>query len=280
LGILESIKDIYDIITNGATWENQIALFSSLSLLIAGLAIKFGTVGAAVGAVISAVALLTTGLIDLCKNGANLTNITQIIEGIGVALAATGLILTKFNTSLGVCVTIIGAIVAAVALVISSWDEMSDTMKIAVTVIGGVVAALAAAALAALAAQGALTFGVGAALAAATIGGATIALYGTLKSVGVFADGGYPEEGQLFIARESGAEMVGNIGGRTAVANNDDIVEGIADGVAQGFENSSSGGDWTIVIKDNRNRLTGKQVVSAAERKNIRDGKTVIQLGT
>lgn len=42
-----------------------------------------------------------------------------------------------------------------------------------------------------------------------------------------FASGGFPEVGQLFIAREAGAEMVGSIGGRTAVANNDQIVEGI-----------------------------------------------------
>ncbi len=40
------------------------------------------------------------------------------------------------------------------------------------------------------------------------------------------------EVGQLFIAREAGAEMVGSIGGRTAVANNDQIVEGIYQGVA------------------------------------------------
>ena len=48
-----------------------------------------------------------------------------------------------------------------------------------------------------------------------------------------FADGGFPESGQMFIAREAGAEMVGNIGRRTAVANNDQIVEGIANGVAE-----------------------------------------------
>lgn len=46
-----------------------------------------------------------------------------------------------------------------------------------------------------------------------------------------YATGGFPEEGQLFIAREAGAEMVGSLGGRTAVANNDQIVEGIRAGV-------------------------------------------------
>lgn len=45
------------------------------------------------------------------------------------------------------------------------------------------------------------------------------------------ADGGFVDEGQLFIAREAGAEMVGAIGRKTAVANNDQIVEGITAGV-------------------------------------------------
>lgn len=47
-----------------------------------------------------------------------------------------------------------------------------------------------------------------------------------------FEDGGFPNEGQLFIAREAGAEMVGAMGHRTAVANNDQIVEGISAGVS------------------------------------------------
>lgn len=47
------------------------------------------------------------------------------------------------------------------------------------------------------------------------------------------ADGGFVDEGQLFIAREAGAEMVGSIGRRTAVANNDQIVEGITYGVRE-----------------------------------------------
>lgn len=47
-----------------------------------------------------------------------------------------------------------------------------------------------------------------------------------------YAKGGFPERGQLFIANETNVpEMVGVIGGRTAVANNDQIIEGIARGV-------------------------------------------------
>lgn len=48
-----------------------------------------------------------------------------------------------------------------------------------------------------------------------------------------FATGGFPTVGQMFIARESGPELVGRIGGRTAVANNDQIVTAVAGGVSQ-----------------------------------------------
>ena len=52
-------------------------------------------------------------------------------------------------------------------------------------------------------------------------------------SIPRYADGGFVDKGQLFIAREAGAEMVGSIGNRTAVANNDQIVEGITYGVRE-----------------------------------------------
>ena len=45
-----------------------------------------------------------------------------------------------------------------------------------------------------------------------------------------FAEGGYPTVGSLFLAGEAGAEMVGNIGGKTGVVSNDEIT-GIADAV-------------------------------------------------
>lgn len=54
---------------------------------------------------------------------------------------------------------------------------------------------------------------------------------GYSSSMQGYASGGFPETGQLFLAREAGAEMVGSIGNQTAVANNDQIVQGIESGV-------------------------------------------------
>lgn len=61
-----------------------------------------------------------------------------------------------------------------------------------------------------------------------------------------FASGGFPDEGELFMAREGGMpEMVGRIGNRTAVANNDQIISGIRQGVyeavSQAMQNVSGG---------------------------------------
>lgn len=54
----------------------------------------------------------------------------------------------------------------------------------------------------------------------------------SISEIPHFAEGGYPETGQLFMARENGiTEMVGAIGNRAAVANNDQIIAGIKQGV-------------------------------------------------
>jgi CII-binding regulator of phage lambda lysogenization HflD len=61
-----------------------------------------------------------------------------------------------------------------------------------------------------------------------------------IKQIRFAAEGGMFDAGQMFIAREAGPEMVGTLGNRTAVANNDQIVSGIASGVAQANSEQSS----------------------------------------
>ncbi len=60
----------------------------------------------------------------------------------------------------------------------------------------------------------------------------------------------------MFIAREAGPEMVGTIGGRTAVANNDQIVAAIEGGVFRAVSSAMSvsnggGGNHTTIIDIN-----------------------------
>lgn len=80
-------------------------------------------------------------------------------------------------------------------------------------------------------------------------------------NVNAYASGGYPEAGELFVAREAGAELVGRIGSRTAVANNDQIVQGIYEGVLAAM--NDSGGNGTIGVNV---YLDGKQITSAVEK--------------
>lgn len=68
------------------------------------------------------------------------------------------------------------------------------------------------------------------------------------------AEGGIFSAGEVFIAREAGPEMVGTIGGHTAVANNDQIVAAIEGGVFRAMSaagGSGNSGTHTTVIDIN-----------------------------
>ena len=53
-----------------------------------------------------------------------------------------------------------------------------------------------------------------------------------------YAKGGFPENGEMFMARESGPELVGRMGSKNAVANNNQIIEGIRAGVYDAVVNA------------------------------------------
>ena len=79
-----------------------------------------------------------------------------------------------------------------------------------------------------------------------------------------FANGGYPASGEMFIARENGIpEMVGSIGGRTAVANNDQIVDAVSIGVYNAVVDamSRSGGNKQPTIV----QINGREVFRAVQ---------------
>lgn len=82
-----------------------------------------------------------------------------------------------------------------------------------------------------------------------------------------FATGGFPDEGQLFMAREAGPELVGTMGGRTAVANNDQIVEGIRQGVYDAVVAANGNGSGDVRVKvylDSREIKAGQQRLDRA----------------
>ena len=97
-----------------------------------------------------------------------------------------------------------------------------------------------------------------------TVGDTTMTI---AESLGFGAEGGFFPEGQLFIAREAGPEMVGTIGGRTAVANNDQITTAIStavySAVVNAFAQNGGGGgsDRPVNIY-----LDGRQIASSSMR--------------
>lgn len=93
-------------------------------------------------------------------------------------------------------------------------------------------------------------------------------------SIDWYAQGGFPDTGQLFVAREAGAEMVGNIGGKTAVANNDQIVQAVSQGVAQAVSSvlvNGTSGNQNITIT-----LDGEKVYKSVVKHN---NETVMMTG-
>jgi hypothetical protein len=74
----------------------------------------------------------------------------------------------------------------------------------------------------------------------------------------------------MFVARENGPEMVGTIGGRTAVANNDQIIEGIRQGVFEAVSAAMANGNGYVpeiinkVYLDSREIKTGQQRLNRA----------------
>lgn len=101
-----------------------------------------------------------------------------------------------------------------------------------------------------------------------------------------FASGGFPDAGQLFIAREAGAEMVGSLGGHTAVANNDQIVEGIREGVEAAMERQNqllrrqNELLQALLEKEGSTEINVSSFYQAVNRTNQRNGKTIIPVGT
>ena len=101
------------------------------------------------------------------------------------------------------------------------------------------------------------------------------------------ADGGMVNAGTMFIAGEAGAEVVANIGSRTGVMNTDEMRESVEQGVldANAEQNALLREEISILRKllDKDTNVTAYvgtgSLISGLERKNRRDGKTIVPVG-
>ena len=88
----------------------------------------------------------------------------------------------------------------------------------------------------------------------------------TFNGLSWYAKGGFPDTGEMFVARENGPELVGKMGNRPTVANNEQIVKGIASAVGPAVysavsnalqeNNNDSGNDVYVVAPDGRQLFT------------------------
>ena len=96
-----------------------------------------------------------------------------------------------------------------------------------------------------------------------------------------YASGGFPDIGEMFIAREAGPELVGSIGRKTAVANNDQIISGIESGVYRAMmaANSGNGGTQTIrIINEIDGDIVGEKVIQYHNGKVIQTGVSPLMI--
>jgi hypothetical protein len=91
-----------------------------------------------------------------------------------------------------------------------------------------------------------------------------------------YAKGGFPDIGEMFIAREAGPEMVGRIGSKTTVANNEQIVEAVSEGVyaavvAAMRASGGSNGEQAVNVY-----LDGRQITSVVEKRQSERGASIM----
>jgi len=171
---------------------------------------------------------------------------------------------------------IFGTLIAAITKKTIAKNVANKKLAISIKVVGAASKISAKGLLAAGAA--ALMFGAGLKLAAMAIALKGRVKFNFLRLMGLntrgvtasdfnaFATGGFPTQGQMFIAREAGPELVGNLGGRTAVVNNDQIVESVSAGVYRAVREAMSGGSSKNSPTEVKLYLDGKQITAAVER--------------
>lgn len=108
-----------------------------------------------------------------------------------------------------------------------------------------------------------------------------------VPQIPLLEEGGFPATGQMFIAREAGPEMVGTIGNKSAVVNNEQIIAGISEGVAD------ANSEQNALLREQNNLLRkllekdtvvnavvgANDIIGGIQKKNRRDGKTIVPVG-
>lgn len=248
-GLTMAVVGLRDAVKKGLNLLNASVVAFGTSIAGAGIAAIIGSLGGPIGIGLGAligfaVGLVADGVVLICQNldkitpfferlGSGLWKIVSgigegILKGIGEAFAlafellagGAELVIGLFTDFGGTVTSVFNGIWSGIKFVLNAIIGGVEWMANAVIRgVNGVISAL-----------NSLTFKM-----PDWLGGKEFSLsIPTLSTISIprLAQGGMVDTGQLFIAREAGAEIVGNIGRRTGVMNNDQIVESVAGGVA------------------------------------------------
>lgn len=172
--------------------------------------------------------------------------------GIINLLSSSSMLLTAiFITTKGLGMILNGIVIVGIFKLFQLMNGLSDSSKI----IAGITFSILGLAVAITTLQTIISGGSFLAvlpMLLAGVGAFAVGIYGIISGIsgslnkeiktfsGFFEKGGFPTKGSLFVANEAGAELVGNIGGRTAVANNDMIIQGIENASYRGMVRAMS----------------------------------------
>ena len=282
-----------------------IGMFGSVVSFITGSVIPaltgiWGAITSVTGGVsllAAGIALLVIGLINFCMTGEMSTGTFYMIEAgimaVGVALS----ILTGSWIPLA-----IAAVVAAVVAIVTHFDKIKEAiqnffqlfknaihdgkltiMDFANTFINAVMSIVSPILYVINCIASLINWirNLLSAISSANSAMSSISRRSNSGNYGLFASGGYPDEGQMFIAREAGPEMVGTIGGRTAVATNNDIVSAVSQGVANAVSSvigSGGGGKNSEVVLNINGREFARAIYDDQRAVNREHGTRMINV--
>lgn len=261
-GAFVFVKGATDAWVKGVNWDNLTLMFVGLSTVVVGLSLAFGAVAGAVAALVGGVAMLVIGIKDWITTGKLSTETCLLLQG-GIAAISVALsVLTGSWIPLAV-----GAVATLALAIVQNWGSISAWIAETWNAIANTVVSVFETIIAWCQAAHAWIQDVLTGLGLISDPTYTQADWDAHMPEEFRANGGFVDEGQLFIAREAGPELVGSMGGRTAVANNDQIVEGIRQGVYDAVVAANANGNSDVSVRvylDSREIRAGQERLARA----------------
>ena len=284
-GVITYITGLIDSWVNGVSIQSTTDMVKGLTLVMLGLAVVLGPMAAVIAGIVGAIGMLVVGIKEWIATG-ELTNETALLMSAGLGIIAVALAGATGGISI-----LVAALASFALWVAANWEEIKSTFAGAIDFITGktgelpkvlngpIISDILWFIRKTIDAFNELRESIGAVVAwfgtihiptfhidsysqhSISILGKTLSF--SLPNISFYRDGGFPSSGELFVAREAGPELVGSMGGRTAVANNDQIVAGIRQGVYDAVVSAMSkqGGQQTVELY-----LDGKLVADSVSK--------------